>query len=620
MSKKRAVCAIHNYPVVPEESPRHAGSQRPPVTRRDLGADFRNAMQFINCDWRTSPMYRHVFGETRLASVIWGQWYGNVEARAARGNPAMKGQSVEGWEEGATNLARLGIYIHALNSLARDEISRPHFERMRAIFGPRWLGFNEGEWDGAYISMVASGQIPLPQGRSRREACRHYLDWLGGTYEKHHHHMVTISSLGFGCHYAAELGTRMVGLELGQSLPSNTVLMSFCRGAGKQYDLLMAVTPSVFATRGAAGLKCYPKQGQPQSLCFPDGYVGGPDHGTTLGLMKRLWWLCYMNGASIVGIESAYFPCDVGGDETPQPKEKGARWEFGPQGSLPLQDPVNMQKIMAHFTPMGWLFWECKETAKRYPLRGVPYIPIAVMLPFDHGWYPQPNIYAARNTNCVWGNIPYEGGDSAIDRFFNCVYPGYALANWCRWTRDERGMVNNTPFGDSFDIILSNATEECLAKYQAVVLLGRWDSEAREEAQGRLDAFARAGGLVADWRGESGLADLGRILNRYTLIEIEGRPIYYLVNVTDRPDELIVTLCNNSAALPWEGRVRVKGQEIAEVEEWLAYGEADIHERGLRCGVPPNDVRTYRMRTRRPFLSLRFDKVPWRELGFGVPE
>ena len=38
-------------------------------------------------------------------------------------------------------------------------------------------------------------------------------------------------------------------------------------------------------------------------------------------------------------------------------------------------------KMMAHFTPLGWMNWECVETAKRHPFRGVPYIPAAVMLP-----------------------------------------------------------------------------------------------------------------------------------------------------------------------------------------------------------------------------------------------
>jgi hypothetical protein len=110
------------------------------------------------------------------------------------------------------------------------------------------------------------------------------------------------------------------------------------------------------------------------------------------------------------------------------------------------------------------------------------------------------------------------------------------------------------------------------------------------------------------------------ILEGCRLVAVDGRPVYYLVNVTDRPDELLVTLCNNSHGMPWEGCVRVPGQQITEVEEWLAYGEVQIRDGVLHCGVPPNDVRVFRLRMRQPFLDLRFREIPWRELGVGTPE
>ncbi len=596
---------IHNYPIVPEESPRHQGSESPPVTRQDLGADFRNAMQFLFRDWRMSPIYRQIFGDLKLASAIWPQWYGNIETREARFDVALRGQEVPGWEEGAARLASFGLYICGFNSLAMNEISREHFEKARAIFGARWLGFNEGEWDGAYISQVSQGSLPATS--SREEGCRQYLEWLRETYRRHHNHMVTVSSLGFGNHYSAELGTRMVGLELAQALPSNVVLMAFCRGAGKQYDLLMATYPSVFARRGTYSLKCYPQAGQPQSQLLPEGYLAGPDHGSTIGLLKRLWWFSYMNGASIVGIEAGYFPCDATG-------------EFSCQSCAELEDPLSLAQAMAAFTPIGWLIYESKRAAELHPLRGVPYIPVAVMLPFDHGWYPQPTIYSAHE-NCVWGSLPYEPGDWEIDAFFEWVYPGYKLAHQHPF-RDERGVMTNTPFGDSFDVILSNADEACLRKYQAVVLLGAPEVDREAGLVERLAAYERAGGVVLSGHGTPAemRRGLAPTLEALVPIAIDGRPIYWLVNVTDRPDELLITLCNNSAAMPWEGRVWVKGEQLLEVEEWLAFGEADVLDGALRCGVPANDVRVYRVRTRRPFLNLRYRDIPWEQLGYGVTD
>jgi hypothetical protein len=208
---------IHNYPVVPEDSPRHRGTACPPVTRGDLGADFRNAMQFCLCDWRSSAIYRQAFVDARLGSVMSAlSWYANFQDRASREDRSKPGVALEGWEKAAQRHADMGLFVWTINSMADTQVPRDMYETLCRVFGRRFLGFNEGEWDGAYYSRVAGGQIALSPERSRQDACRHYLDWLGATYARHQHRMTTISSLGTGCHYAAELGTRMVGLELSQ--------------------------------------------------------------------------------------------------------------------------------------------------------------------------------------------------------------------------------------------------------------------------------------------------------------------------------------------------------------------------------------------------------------------
>lgn len=594
---------IYNYPTVPETSARHKNAATPPVTRRDLSADFRCQMQFYLNDWRTSSVYDAIH-RLQLASSIMFQWYGCVEIREARKDPDKAGIPIPGWEEAARKHAARGTCVY-FNSLATSRISRDCFEQMQSIFGHKFLGFNEGEWDGAYINQVSSGAIPLAPDRSREEACRHYLEWMRQAHAAHHHYMLTMSSCCLGCHYGAELGARMLAVELSQVLPSSTMLLAFCRGAGKQYDLLMHTIISCFSSRGApgtGGFKCYPVHGQPQTVLPPEGYrLHGPEHGASLGLLKRLWWISYMSGSSITGFDASYFPCDP-------VSELAAQSAVEPQ----LKEPFHPRDVFAHLTPLGWMHWEVLQACRRHPLRGVPYIPFAVMLPFAHGWHPQG--YYTKRRECVWGNIPYNEGDRRIDAFFRRVYPGYASAHFVPCL-DERGIVTNTPFGDSFDVILSNASEDCLAKYQAAIVPAGLDAESDPALAARLGRFAKAGGVVM-----TEIADFENAAESYALIKIEGRPIYYLVNVTDQADELIVTLCNNSHAMPWEGRVRIKGQTIRDVEEWVAYGEADVCEGALRCGVPANDVRVYRLRTAQPFLNLLYRNVPWRQLGYGAPE
>jgi hypothetical protein len=540
------------------------------------------------------------------------------------------------------------------------------FDTLRRCFGERFIGFNEGEWDGSYIGrIVTKGVMPLSRDRSRKEACEHYLNWLGDAYEKHQNHILSMSSLGFGCHYAGELGARILGFEAGQHLPCDMVRMSFCRGACKQYDLLMNVCPSVFTFKGVQCFKCFPKLGQPQSSILGDFWLAGPDHGASIGLLKRLWWLAYMNGSSIIGLECAYFPSNAIG-------------EMEAQGAMHFDDPITDRKVMSEFTPIGWLQWEATQTARKHPLRGVPHIPVALLLPFEHGWHGQPTYchhkwfphpylhdYENEREFFVWGNIPYTAGDWQIDTFFRWVYPG-SNQTFTAPTRDERGIVTPTPFGDSFDVILGNADDTAMSKYQAIVLLGGHNVEADKVLQARLLSFVKSGGLVvadiSQWDalptdaralGASDListfsygqgrlllvqvphwgagsqnttvlnrvrAELGPILHSFTLIETRDRPIHSLVNVTDKPDELIVTLCNPSQTLAWEGSVTVKGASIRECEEWLALGETAVIDGALKCGVPPNDIRVFRITTTEPFLKLKFTDIPWKRLGYGVPE
>ena len=315
---------IHNYPVVPEESALPRSGATPPVTRGELGADFRNGMYFPRWD---SDIARQSFYDARLASYLWSQWYDNIEIREAREEAARAGETMPHWQLAAADHARRGLFVY-FNSLATSCIDKQTHDKLVEQMGPLFLGHDEGEWDGAYICMIAAGQSPhqamtaaggaaspaapaddIDPERSRRDACRHYLAWLRETYARHHNRMISVHSLCFGSHYAAEIGTRMLGIEPGESLPCANLLMTFCRGACKQYDLLMQCVPSVFSVRG---VKMYPLQHQPQSVAL-SGHAFGPAHGTTLGLLKRLWWQGYMSGASLVGLQFGYFPTDFDG-------------------------------------------------------------------------------------------------------------------------------------------------------------------------------------------------------------------------------------------------------------------------------------------------------------------
>ena len=55
--------------------------------------------------------------------------------------------------------------------------------------------------------------------------------------------------------------------------------------------------------------------------------------------------------------------------------------------------------------------------------RGIPEVPVAVILPEDHGWITPP-YWQTRNTVWNYAQIPYRQGQKALNGFFSTAYPG----------------------------------------------------------------------------------------------------------------------------------------------------------------------------------------------------
>ncbi|MAE62710.1 MAG: hypothetical protein CMJ18_00435 [Phycisphaeraceae bacterium] len=680
---------IHNMPVIPEEGEHYAQCAHKPMTRSEMKCDFRNAMFMKHPDsqacWEAILRYK-------VASAVYfhaRHWISEKD-----------GTEWFGWKHSLRKLADAGVFIFHVNPVwLGAQRTRAYFDFLVETFGEQFIGMKGDSeldggytagwcWTGSYAEQMGKVEVPSPR-RSRAEARQQYDEVLDWFYGRAFNRGMSISSLGYGCHYAAEHGARMLGIEAEECLPSDTLLWCFCRGAAKQYDLLTTVSIS---SVNHWGLGPHFRDGE--NVAFGDEIVG-PDYGASQGLHKREWYVAYMNSASIIvfadGIfHHAKYAGKISGDYEPFIKGGGA-------------NPPGFGYLEANLTPKGKTQLQCQEFAAEHPVRGTPYMPVALLLDHDHGWNP-PGDYYRTPTDCVWGNIPYARGDYQIDNFFRWVYPDYELASYYR---DERGYITNTPFGDLFEVIVSNASPTCLDKYRVVMLLG--EQQVAEDVQQRLADFARNGGIVVvaidQWpqigsdlagaevgegvpgcEGDVRAADdvsfseerfeyreagvttgdvllatrdgaplvirnpvgegafflvtvpswgrtekrheilsgirhvLGNLLRDLRLVEVKGRPIYCLVNVTDRDDELIVTLCNNSPDLPWEGSVRLVGAPIASFEAWLGHSEAAIEDGALRCGVPANDVRIFKLGADRSFLPLMFRDIDWKKLGVGIPD
>jgi hypothetical protein len=92
-------------------------------------------------------------------------------------------------------------------------------------------------------------------------------------------------------------------------------------------------------------------------------------------------------------------------------------------------------------------------------------------------------------------------------------------------------------------------------------------------------------------------------LRSFSLVNVHGPPIQYLVNVDSRTDRLLVTLCNNHPQ-GWRGRVEPKGGRIEEALNWMS-------GRKLKAGpnvaveVPPLDAATVELALGEPAFEVR---------------
>ena len=67
----------------------------------------------------------------------------------------------------------------------------------------------------------------------------------------------------------------------------------------------------------------------------------------------------------------------------------------------------------------------------------------------------------------LWGNIPWERADLWTHGVFNVLYPGYETASYFH---NESGFLTATPFGDSTDVLLSDAPLWLLQRYPVIVV------------------------------------------------------------------------------------------------------------------------------------------------------
>ena len=472
-----------------------------PITREDLCEDFRAGVQFITDpkDPKTNQLYLEHGG---LGDVVYPPAELIQTSRSGDGAIADFGADdpgVAACREAVLDLVRRGVYILSIwnffpyagaNDMPDASVPAATHEWLLDNAGRLFGGYNVGEQEGRYLGQFANTARPKRDDESnydyycdqiqafykleksfqkhlmttrfkdRKDAYRGFRRWMRVFEDGLRQHLTPLVHTNWA-HYHCELeGVRMFGAELALILINHQVAFAFMRGASRQYGLLFWTIMAVWSRWGFS----YPSDSD-EKTTHPDalGCEIGLGTGTPTHLARRIWYLAYMYGVSAHGIEAGYF----------------ARPERDYMSGK-LTEPPPLSEL-GRLQVDGW------DWCKRHPGRGVQYNPVAVMLDLYNGWLaPKHGYQYLGERRLTWNVFPYEKGDHQIDNFFRWVFPGYEEGSYLR---DGTGTFVPTPFGDIFDVLLSNADPEVLARYNAIVLLGQ-----NGGVTPALKEYVRAGG------------------------------------------------------------------------------------------------------------------------------
>lgn len=339
-------------------------------------------------------------------------------------------------------------------------VPRTTLELFERELGDRWLGMDNGEQDGRYMSFA---QTQIPFGRDRIGQYLNFQRHFERMDEMLGNKMATLVSLNYGHYFLRENCYTLIGAETAQALPNAQVYYSWIRGAGKQYGVPWFGNVSAF---NRWGWKNYPSRDWEADPA--KRLKGTPVGGTSLALLKKLMYaqICYNSLA--VGFElGLYWPGKYTGS---------GQTELSPIGRI-------------HKGAVDW--------CAKHGDPGVMHTPVAIMTDFYAGWCFPRHLYAG-HSYLVWGALPYDSGDHLTDGVLDLLYPGYYDSSYYT---DERGFNVDTPYGDIADCVLSDAPAWMLAQYPVVILTGRL--RASEELRDTLLDYVRGGGELCLTKGNA---------------------------------------------------------------------------------------------------------------------
>ena len=266
-------------------------------------------------------------------------------------------------------------------------------------------------------------------------------------------------------HLTADWGAGQLWVETSRNYMHWQIQLMFGRGAAAQYQIpfnwYLAAHYSGYASDGTRNI-------------HGDQFADSLDRGISLSAVTRTTYLTYLSGSRVYERE--------GGDLSYVYTKGERKGQMAPEGEMYER------------------FWQfCQDNP-----RGVPYRPIAIVVPRDRG-------YTRLGGKAFYTLFPYTPGDHQLDVLMSVVLewpknraPGMAKGGIER-------VMSNSKYGDVFDVIVPGGEHpetfrRALLEHKVAFLAGDFDFDP--ETQKALDRFVAEGGklckmadLVGEWPG-----------------------------------------------------------------------------------------------------------------------
>jgi hypothetical protein len=275
----------------------------------------------------------------------------------------------------------------------------------------------------------------------------------------------------------------MIGLETGENIIAMQGQITFLRGAARQNGKPFYVQPSQWYGGTVPLFREGEDEFTPHALDeakvregISRGGIAIPNGGHSPSLLARMWHVAWLSGAAVVCPEACqanFFAAEK-------------------IESIPADQPIPL-------SPIGKRAQAFVRIAQQHPDIGVPYTPFAILLDefcgFNGFQLTQPR---------PWNVLPPTLGDREISLFLDTVYPQSMLLDFMPGVdveREGRRLVAS-PYGDSFDVLLSNVPLDVLKAYPVLICLG--DHEFLPATCNNLLQYLKTGGRLFITHAQAG--------------------------------------------------------------------------------------------------------------------